>query len=101
MMWDEAVVACSRKYGEFYLEGVLKGTINLSELQSNPVDIRTPRLQNADIAGYPLRPRPGLRHFWATTNFNLGALITHILALKMQTEQCKNLNIKRSNSEKR
>ena len=86
MIWDEAVVAGSRKYGGFYLEGVLKGTVNLPEMHSNPFDIRTSRLQNANTAGYPLRPRPGLRHFWPTTNFNLGALITHKLAPKMQTE---------------
>ena len=85
MIWDEAVVADSRKYGRFYLEGVLKGAINLPELQSNPVDIWTSRLQNANIAGYPLRPRPGLRYFWPTTNFSFGALITHKRALKMQS----------------
>ena len=61
MIWDEAVVADLKKYVGFYLEGVLKGTVNLPELQSNRVDIRTSRLQNAKIAGYPLRPRSGLR----------------------------------------
>ena len=33
MILDEAVVADLRKYGGIYLEGVLKSTINFSELQ--------------------------------------------------------------------